>query len=100
MKEPASVLIRPMATEKTEKLKDKNNQYTFLVSTSANKIEIRYAVEKAFDLKDKVLNVQTINCNGKYRRSRRRFLGGYRRDWKKAVVTLVKGATIKGLTNN
>jgi large subunit ribosomal protein L23 len=84
-----------MVTEKSLANRESHNQYSFEVLPSANKVEIRLAVEKAFSLPNKVLAVRTVNVAGKFRRrSRRRGAGGYRRDWKKAVVTLVKGATI------
>jgi large subunit ribosomal protein L23 len=81
-----------MVTEKSMKVRDAHNQYSFEVDKKANKVEIRQAVEKAFDLPNKVLNVQTVNVSGKYVRRGRR--GGYKSDWKKAIITLVKGSTI------
>jgi large subunit ribosomal protein L23 len=92
MKKPYEILRKPMVTEKSMKVRESFNQYSFVVDPRANKVEIRQAVEKAFDLPNKVLNVQTINMPGKYKRRGRR--GGYRSDWKKAVVTLVKGSVI------
>jgi large subunit ribosomal protein L23 len=92
MKEPSQILLRPMVTEKSLKSRETLNQFSFEVDKKANKVEIRYAVEKAFDLSNKVLAVRTVNVAGKYRRQGRH--GGHRPDWKKAVVTLVKGAKI------
>ncbi|MDR1607771.1 MAG: 50S ribosomal protein L23 [Deltaproteobacteria bacterium] len=92
MKNAHDILLRPMVTEKSLKAREAQNKYSFEVDPRANKIEIRNAVEKLFDLTDKVLTVQTVNVAGKFKRRGRR--GGYRSDWKKAIVTLVKGATI------
>jgi large subunit ribosomal protein L23 len=83
-----------MVTEKSLANREAYNQYCFEVLPSANKVEIRLAVERVFDLPNKVLAVKTVNVAGKFRRRSRRGVGGYRRDWKKAVVTLAKGATI------
>jgi large subunit ribosomal protein L23 len=96
MREPYDILVKPRSTEKSTKTLDGLNQYTFEVSRDANKIEIRQAVERAFDLKEKVLKVRTMNYDGKWRR-KGRSRGGYRPDWKKALITLVKGAKIKDL---
>jgi large subunit ribosomal protein L23 len=92
MKEPYQILIRPMVTEKSMRVRESCNQYSFEVSPRANKVEIRQAVEKAFNLPNKVLSVQTVSCSGKYKRRGRK--GGYQPDWKKAVVTLVRGTAI------
>jgi large subunit ribosomal protein L23 len=83
----------PIITEKTHLLKEAANQVTFRVATTANKIEIRKAVEELF--KVKVLGVNTIHMKGKKKR-----LGksqGVRPDWKKAIVTLAPGEKIPGL---
>ena len=87
------ILRKGVVTEKTSALMDKFNKYTFLVSVDANKIEIRQSVERLFDLKNKVLSVRTAVYAGKWSRKGRK--GGYRPNFKKAVVTLVQGASIK-----
>jgi large subunit ribosomal protein L23 len=63
---------------------------TFEVDRRANRIEIKLAVETAF--KVKVANIQTMQVKGKIKR-RGRFVGK-RRDWKKAIVTLMPGERI------
>jgi large subunit ribosomal protein L23 len=83
----------PVITEKTHALKEGANKVTFRVATSANKIEIRKAVEELF--KVKVLGVNTIHMKGKKKRLGRS--QGVRPDWKKAVVTLAPGEKIPGL---
>jgi large subunit ribosomal protein L23 len=83
----------PVITEKTHTLSAAGNQVTFRVATSANKIEIRKAVEELF--KVKVLGVNTIYMKGK-----KKLLGksqGVRPDWKKAIITLAPGEKIQGL---
>lgn len=83
MKDPRDIIIQPIISERT--MDDAgDNKYTFAVAKSANKIEIRNAVEAIFDVK--VLKVNTMNMVGKVKR-RGRF-EGKRPDWKKAIVKL------------
>ena len=84
------VLTRPVITEKATLLKDAANQYVFRVPRSANKLDIRRAIEVLF--KVKVIGLQTLNM-----RSRRKRLGrfeGRTAAWKKAIVTLAPGQSI------
>jgi large subunit ribosomal protein L23 len=87
------LLRKGLVTEKSSDHMDKFNKYTFVVDKAANKIEIRQAVERCFSLRNKVLEVRTSIMPGKWRRKGRK--GGYRPDWKKAVVTLIQNAVIK-----
>jgi large subunit ribosomal protein L23 len=81
------VIKRPLVTEKGVTKKDAERTLCFEVVLSANKTQIRQAVEAAF--KVKVEDVRTITTAGKLRR-RGRF-SGYRSDWKKAYVRLKPG---------
>jgi large subunit ribosomal protein L23 len=83
------VLLAPVVSEKSYSLLDEN-KYTFLVSPDANKTEIKIAVEAVF--KVKVVNVNTINRQGKRRRTR--FGYGKRPDTKRAIVTVADGERI------
>ncbi len=85
------VLKRPLVTEKTNGLREKNNDYAFEVAPDANKIEIRQAIETLFGVK--VKSVRTAVIRGQYRRTRRGF--GQRPNWKKAIVTLHEGQQIE-----
>jgi large subunit ribosomal protein L23 len=85
------IIKRPLITEKTNIQKEAANQLTFEVDRSANRIEIKRAVESNF--KVKVAGVKTIQVKGKVKR-RGRFVGK-RRDWKKAIVTLMPGERIE-----
>ena len=84
------IIKRPLNTEKTNIQKEVANQVTFEVDRRANRIEIKRAIETAF--KVKVAGVQTMQIKGKIKR-RGRFVGK-RRNWKKAIVTLVPGERI------
>jgi large subunit ribosomal protein L23 len=87
MKNEHDILIGPMLTEKGTLMKEQHNKVLFRVAKSANKIEIKNAVEKNF--KVKVERVATIVCKGKKKRMGR--YEGKRPDWKKAIVTLKEG---------
>ena len=85
------IIKEPHIAEKANLVKEKYNQITLKVDKRANKIEIKSAVEKIF--KKKVLDVNTINVEGKKRRMGRNI--GKKIDWKKAIVTLAPGETIE-----
>ena len=91
MKDPRTVLVRPLMTEKSMQQKDDLNVVTFEVATGANKVEIRQAVERVFNVK--VADVRTANREGKWKRMGR--FEGRRPSWKKAVVTLMPGHKIE-----
>jgi len=84
------VIKRPVITEKTSIQKETSNQLTFEVDPKANRIEIKRAVENIFNVN--VAGVRTMQVKGKVKR-RGRILGK-RRDWKKAIVTLMPGERI------
>ena len=86
MKDPRDVIIKPVVSEKSYGLLDEG-VYTFVVHPSANKTEIRQAVESVFNVR--VANVNTLNRKGKRKRNRRQATFGKRPDSKRAIVTLV-----------
>lgn len=89
---PYEVLRRPVITEKSQTLSEAENQYVFEVTESANKMQIKEAVELIFEVD--VLKVNTMVVPAKRgRRGRRWYLRS--REWKKAVVTLVEGQRIE-----
>lgn len=90
MKDPRQVIIRPIISERSYDLIN-DNRYTFEVAKTANKIEIRDAIESIFEVH--VLSVNTMSVKGKPKRVR--YAKGYTRSWKKAIVTLVEGETIE-----
>lgn len=78
------IIVRPIVTEQGMHQASSKNAYSFEVLRSANKAQIRDAVEKLYNVK--VLDVRTANVKGKLRR-RGRFYGKTP-DWKKAIVVL------------
>lgn len=91
MKDPYSVLLGPVVTEKGTDQINRLNKYPFRVHVDANKNDIKYAVEQIF--KVKVAKVHTMNRIGKKKRVR--FVQGRTAAWKKAVVTLKQGDKIE-----
>lgn len=85
------IIIAPVITERSVDLIDRN-KYTFKVAKTANKYEIRNAVEELF--KVNVASVHTINVRGRNKRVGR--FEGKTASWKKAIVALVpNGKTIE-----
>jgi len=87
---PYHVIKRPLITEKTTIQKESANQVTFEVDRQANRIEVQKAVEQIFNVD--VSQVRTQQIKGKFKRRGRTV--GKRRDWKKAIVTLMPGQRI------
>jgi large subunit ribosomal protein L23 len=87
---PNEIIIRPLITEKTSIQKEMFNQVTFEVDRRANRIEVKRAIETIF--KVRVAGVKTMQITGKTKQRGR--ITGKRRNWKKAIVTLLPGERI------
>ena len=86
------IIIKPVITEKTIRMAEELNQYTFIVSKNSNKHEIASEVEKQF--KVKVIETKTSNVLGKkviFGKQRR---PGAKQSYKKAIVSLKSGDNI------
>ena len=90
MKNPHTIVLKPLITEKSTVATELGNAYTFKVATDANRIEIKWAVEEIFDVKVKKVN--TLCQQGKRKRIGRNV--GFTTGFKKAIVTLVPGHKI------
>ncbi len=84
MRTEYDIILRPILSERSTFLQERENAYTFEVAKDATKIQVKKAVEKIFGVK--VKSVRTINVKGKKKRLGR--FEGKRRDWKKAIVYL------------
>ena len=99
-----NTIIRPLFTEKMTQLEDVERKYAFQVISKANKIDIKNAVEKKFDVE--VQKVATMNRLGKTKDMTMKSGGrtirtsGKRSDWKKAIVTLKEGFSIDLMRGN
>ena len=89
MKNLYDIIKFPVVTEKSTKISE-NNQFIFKVAIDSSKGDIKKAIEKVFKVKVKAIN--TIKVKGK----KKVFKGskGKRSDFKKAIITLVKGETL------
>ena len=93
-----NIIIKPLFTEKMSILQETQRKYAFQVSQFANKIEIKKAIQKKFDVE--VEKVATMNRKGKIRQMTVRSGGrvirtsGRKSSWKRAVVTLREGFII------
>jgi large subunit ribosomal protein L23 len=85
------IIKGPIVTEKSSEIAQNNNQITLSVDVKANKIEIKDAVEKLFNVK--VESVNTINVRPKKKRVGR--YPGKTNKVKKAIVTLKEGSSIE-----
>lgn len=88
--DPRDIIIKPVVSEKSYGLIDEHNKYTFLVRKTANKTQVKIAVEQIFGVK--VTSVNTINRQGK--RKRTKFGYGQRPGTKRAIVSLAEGDRI------
>lgn len=89
-----TILVHPIISEKSVRDKE-NSKYTFKVSADSNKSEIKKIIEEKFKVKVKKVNILKVP-------SKNRKLGKYSgrtSQWKKTIVTLGKGQTIKELDN-
>lgn len=91
---PGEIIKRPLLTEKGTQMGEEDNKVLFEVAMDANKIEIRRAVEKLYDVR--VLAVRTQIVRGKLKRVGRST--GRCKNWKKAVVKLEGDASIDFFT--
>ena len=85
------ILRRPVITEKST-IQRESNRYAIEVAPSATKAQIREAIESRF--KVEVEDVHTVTVRGKFRRKAGP-VGGYKSDWKKALVKVKAGQQIK-----
>jgi large subunit ribosomal protein L23 len=95
MRDPREILMLHLVTEKSHIQKERENAYVFRVMQTANKHEIKAAVEKAFNVK--VEAVRTMTVSGKPKRLGR--FEGRTGAWKKAIVKLKPGQLISDFEN-
>jgi large subunit ribosomal protein L23 len=83
------VVIRPLISEKAATLAGAN-QYVFIVRRDANRLQVRQAVKRMYNVSP--ISINMLNMKGKEVQFGRR--KGTQSDWKKAIITLPKGETI------
>ncbi|MFA5470769.1 MAG: 50S ribosomal protein L23 [Acholeplasmataceae bacterium] len=88
------IIKAPIITEQSTQLIESQNRYTFKVEKSANKVEIKKAIEAIFNVN--VLSVNTVNVLPKFKRMGK--YEGYKSAYKKAVVKIAEGQKIDAFT--
>mgnify|MGYP006084955907 FL=1 len=94
-----SVLLKPLITEKMTELSEKRGQYGFIVERSANKVEIRKAVEDQYKVTVTSVNTMVYAGKTKKRLTKGAILSGRGNHFKKAMVTVVDGDVIDFYAN-
>jgi large subunit ribosomal protein L23 len=89
-----TILVKPLITEKADTLSESKSQYSFIVEKTANKIEIRKAVEALYTVNVESVNTMVIPGKRKTRNTKKGVLHGRKPSYKKAVITLAAGETI------
>ncbi len=90
----ATVLVKPVITEKSTRLGEKNNTYAFRVDKEANKLEIKKAVEAYYNVQVENVNTTVNVGKKKVRYTKKGVAAGMKPSYKKAYVTLKAGETI------
>ncbi len=93
-----SVLKKPLVTEKVSAMNEKG-KYGFLVEGSANKVEIKRAVEKQYRVNVEKVNTMNVMGKMKTRYTKTGILSGRQQNYKKAIVTLAEGEVIDFYSN-
>ncbi len=88
------IIIKPIISEKSDRLTDKLSQYSFVVDKNSNKLEIKKAVEEMFGVNVESVNTAIMPGKSKVRNTRNGILRGKTSAYKKAIVKLSDGETI------
>lgn len=90
----SEVLIKPIVTEKSNKLTDSSRIYAFRVNRKANKLEVKKAVEDFYGVSVVDVNTMVVPGKSKSRFTKAGFITGQKPAYKKAYVTVAEGDTI------
>lgn len=93
------VIVKPIITEKMTALGEKMNRYGFIVAKSANKIQIKSAVEKMYGVTVDKVNTSNYIGKVKSRNTKAGVVSGLTGNSKKAIVSLKAGETIDFYSN-
>ena len=94
-----SIIIKPVITEKMTAQGEKDGRYGFVVAKTANKVEIKDAVQKLYGVTVAAVNTQNYLGKVKSRNTTKGLAIGRVNKHKKAIVTLKKGETIDFYSN-
>ena len=94
-----AIIIKPIVTEKMTAASEKFNRYGFMVERTANKVEIKKAVEQMYNVQVADVNTLIQAPKAQQRWTRSGLLRGEKAAYKKAIVTLKEGETIDFYSN-
>lgn len=94
-----AIIIKPIVTEKMTMLTEKLNRYGFRVAKSANKIQIKQAVQSMYNVTVVAVNTSIVPGKKKSRFTKGGVINGATSDYKKAIVTLKEGEQIDFYSN-
>lgn len=95
----SNTIIRPIITEKMTAQTEKEGRYGFMVDPNSNKVQIRAAIEKEFNVSVTGIRTMVVRGRKRTRYTRNHILSGHTKKWKKAIVTLADGDTIDLYSN-
>ncbi len=90
----ADILVKPIITEKSNRLSEKRNTYAFRVGRKANKLEIKKAVEEFYGVSVVDVNTVVVPAKSKSRFTKAGVISGRKPAYKKAYVTVAEGENI------
>jgi len=90
----SQIIIKPILTEKSSALTEKQNRFVFEVARKANKIEIKKAIEKTYGVTVKAVNTMISTGKSKVRATKSSYTVGRTSAFKKAVITVADGEVI------
>lgn len=88
------ILVKPLVTEKTAKLTEKQNKFSFVVNKKSNKIEIKKAIEAMYGVTVTDVNTVIMPTKKRSRLTKRGVIEGKTRSVKKAYITIADNDTI------
>lgn len=94
-----NIIIKPVVTEKMERLGEKLNRYGFIVDKDANRLQVKEAVEELYGVTVKEVNTMRYGGKNKSRFTRTGVIAGKTSSYKKAIVTLKEGEQIDFFSN-
>ena len=94
-----NILLKPIITEKLTEQEEKMNRYGFIVEKTANKLQIKSAVEEMYGVNVISVNTRRYGGKAKSRFTRTGVISGKTDSFKKAIVTLLDGDKIDFYSN-
>jgi large subunit ribosomal protein L23 len=95
----SEVLVKPIVTEKSNKLTDTRKTYAFRVDRKANKLEVKKAVQEFYGVTVTEVNTVVVPAKAKSKFTKAGFISGRKPSYKKAYVKVAEGETIDLYTN-